>query len=356
MLKFCKVVAGVGLAVALASGSSVRAATGTFIDRANASDLRIATFNVFNDSIFNDFAAPTVGSRKQRFMRMALKLNPDIWCFQEMYNQSTASVKTLMDAAQPLGTPNGWYIYQPTFDEHVIASKYPISLGRNNTTPAGYRAVAMGLVDLPAQFSHDLYLMNAHYRCCGDTLNDPERQKQSDAFVNWMRDLRNAGGNLTLTAGTAMMVLGDINLVGGPQPLTTLLNGDIQNELTYGIDSLPDWDGTTNSVVNAFHNLSGTENYTWRDDLQQFAPGRLDYMTYTDSVMTLRKAFVLNTMSMSPADLAASGLQQYDSVYNVQTYDHLPVFADFTMVPEPGGAVVVGVAAIAVMGRRRARE
>jgi endonuclease/exonuclease/phosphatase family metal-dependent hydrolase len=345
------------LGTALAVQMSWGATTNTFIDRVSPTDLRVATYNVYENSIFNTFVQPTVGSRNERFKRMAAMIDPDVWCFQEMYGRSPSSVKALLDAAQPLGNGNGWYVSQPrATDEHVIASKYPISLAAFDTAPVGYRPVAMGLIDLPnAIFPHDLYLMNAHYRCCGDELNDPERQKQSDAFVNWMRDARNAGGNLTLTQNTAMMVLGDVNLVGGPQPLTTLLNGDIQDELTYGTDSAPDWDGSWNAVVNALHNMTGPEDYTWRDDLQIFDPGRLDYMTYTDSVMTLRKSFVLNTMSMTPGDLAATGLQQYDSIYNVQTYDHLPIFADFTMVPEPGGVVVFAALGVGLLQKRMVR-
>lgn len=324
--------------------------TNTFLDRDDASDLRVATYNVFNDSIF--FERPT------KFARMAAAIDADVWAFQEMYSHTPAQVKTLMDTVQPLGTPNGWYISKNNFNEHTIASKYPLSMAASNTTPAGYRAVAMALIDLPAATfgSADLYMMNAHYRCCGDEFNDPERQKQSDAFVNWMRDARTPGGSINLPAGTAMMVLGDLNIVGGPQPLTTLLDGNIQNNALYGVDSAPDWDGSLNAQVMARHNQTGSDLWTWRDDTMIYDPGRLDYITYTDSVLELRKSFVLNTVTMTPADRAAAGLQTYDSIYdNVgSVYDHLPVIADFTVAtPEPSGALLGAMLATQFLRRRK---
>ncbi|MEA2734994.1 MAG: hypothetical protein QOE14_1445, partial [Humisphaera sp.] len=311
--------------------------------------------NVFNDSIFADVNS----IRSQKFARMVRAVDADIWALQECYNHTPAQLKALMDTIAPQGG-SGWYVFKNGFNEHAIVSKYPISLTANNTAPAGYRAVAMARIDLPdPSFARDLYFMNAHYRCCGDTLNDPDRQKQSDAFVNWMRDARTPGGSIDLPDQTAMMVLGDFNIVGGPQPLNTLLDGNIQNNLTYGGDSPPDWDGTANAQAIAYQNaVAGGDTWTWRDDTQIYNPGRLDYITYTDSVLAIQKSFVLNTVTMTAADRAAAGLQTYDSIYdNVgSVYDHLPVIADFQMtVPEPSTGLLM-IAAAALTGLRRRRS
>jgi hypothetical protein len=233
-------------------------------------------------------------ARNQQFVRVASALAPDVWAFQEMYNHSTAQVKSLLDAAQPLGTPDGWQVYKN--GELAIASRYPI--------PATYRAANnRALVDLPDDaYARDLYLMNAHYKCCGGF--DNLRQQSSDQNINWMRDARTPGGAVTLPANTPMIVLGDLNIVEGPQPLTTLFDGDIQNS-SVGPDS------------------------------PQYNPGRLDYIIYTDSAMTLAHSFVLNTIAMSPSDRAAAGLQTYDTAIDSLTYDHLPVVADFLIPPPP---------------------
>lgn len=188
--------------------------------------------------------------------------------------------------------------------------------------------------------------MNAHYRCCGDTTNDPLRQRDSDAIVSWLRDARTPGGSVDLPYATPMIVLGDLNIVGGQQPLLTLATGDIQDNARYGVDSSPDWDGSDNTILDATHNaVAGAETYTWRNDTSQFAPGRLDYMVYTDSVLAPSKGFVLNTAAMTETDLAATGLQPFDSVYDgtIGFYDHLPVVMDFRIQPAASLAIRVEI-------------
>jgi len=54
-----------------------------------------------------------------------------------------------------------------------------------------------------------------------------------------MAQARTPEGVVQLPPGTAITVLGDLNLVGGTQPLDTLLTGDIQDNARYGPDSLP---------------------------------------------------------------------------------------------------------------------
>lgn len=61
-----------------------------------------------------------------------------------------------------------------------------------------------------------------------------------------------------------MEVIGDLNMVGGPQPLDTLLNGDIVDESTYGADSSPDWDGSALTDAHPLHNAAVTADYTWQ--------------------------------------------------------------------------------------------
>ena len=233
--------------------------------------------------------------------------------------------------------------------EFAIASRWPISNQQANITPAGAKPVMAALVDLPdADFPVDLYLMNAHYRCCGGTTNDPLRQRDSDAIVSWLRDVRTPGGSVELPYATPIIVLGDMNIVGGQQPLLTLATGDIQDNSRYGVDSSPDWDGSANTVLDATHNaVAGADTHTWRNDLDVVAPGRLDYMVYSDSVVAPTKSFVLNTASMDDEDLTAAGLQPFDSLYDGSRghYDHLPVVMDFLVRPAASLAVQVEIEA-----------
>jgi endonuclease/exonuclease/phosphatase family metal-dependent hydrolase len=234
----------------------------------------------------------------------------------------------------PLGGGATWYAYQ-AFD-NVVVSKYPLSMTRSSTVPVpSGTSYAMALVDLPnALFDTDFYFMDVHFKCCSDQgWEEDRRQQQADALVNWMRDARTPGGSVNLPTGTPMAVVGDLNIVQTLNPLNTLLTGDIVNEGTFGPDAPPDWDGTDLADAHPVHNGAGATDWTYRSG--GFSPSRLDFVLYTDSVVGTANRFVLNTVSMTAADRAAAGLQQYDVTITTTNYDHLPVVVDFRF-PMPG--------------------
>ncbi|MEQ8209220.1 MAG: hypothetical protein RH917_05260 [Lacipirellulaceae bacterium] len=313
------------------------AQTGTFLDRSQASDLRVVSYNVLWDSIF----AENNVFQSAKFERVFTALDPDILNLQEIGNpfcndctpKTGEDVRVLLNTLTPLGG-DGWQVYQG--GTNVIASKYPLSMQRDDTSPAGDRRQAIALVDLPDdQYDSDFYFLNNHYKCCGDVggFEDQLRQRQSDAIVNWIRDARTPGGAVDLEPGTPFAVVGDLNLVGGTQPLDTLLDGNIINEFTYGADFPPDWDGSTLTDARPKHNVTGSNEYTWRNDNSRFAPGVLDFVVYSDSALDVSKQFILNTVEMSAADRAATGLQQLDVTVDGSgnNYDHLPVVVDFRL-------------------------
>ena len=85
--------------------------------------------------------------------------------------------------------------------------------------------------------------------------------------------------------------------------------------------------------ANPSHNADGAEFYTWRNDNSGFQPGILDYVIYTDSVLDVGNQFVLNTVSMSSAERAATGLQAFDVTVDSggSNFDHLPLVVDFRL-------------------------
>ncbi len=307
-----------------ATPGQLLAQTGTFLDRNMPHDLRVMSYNIYSDSIFDSSTAAN------KFDRLISAINPDVLALQEIYNHSANQVVNLMNSLAPLGAGATWYAHQAY--DNVIVSKYPLSRNRTDTLPAGERQQAISLVDLPdAHFARDLYLFNNHYKCCGGF--DNLRQEQSDAIVNWMRDARTSGGSIDLPGNTAMAVIGDLNIVDTLQPLNTLVTGDILDQSRYGPDSPPDWDGTANRDAHPLHNVLGPDDYTWRDDGSMFNPSRLDFMIYTDSVLEQVHQFVLNTTTMTSSELAATGLQAGDVVLGPQSgrFDHLPIVLDFQM-------------------------
>ncbi len=324
-----------------------RAARGTFVDRQDEAALRVVSYNVKWNSLFPD-VDPRVSPRIGRILTA---LDPDVLALQEIGvhpqdreksdppRKTAADVQALLDRILPLPDGGRWHAYQGY--TNVIASKYPLQLTRDQTQPPADRGVAIAYVDLPDErFAADLYLVNTHHKCCGGTDNDPQRQRQSDGIINWLRDAKESAGYVQIPPGTGLIILGDFNLVGGPQPLTTLLSGDISDETRFGADFAPDWDQTPLSDARPLHNIAGPGDWTWRDDNSEYKPGRLDYILYSDSVLHLQQAFALDTTQMSPEDLEKAGLQKLDVAKDEagREYDHLPLVADFTFAP-PAAAV-----------------
>lgn len=309
---------------------AARADAQTFVERLDPGDLRIVSYNVLFDTIFPS-VSPTQAAK---FERVVAAVDADIWCLQEIdYNTPVSQVITLMNVIAPLPGGASWQGQKGS--DATIISKWPLSMKAVATIPAGDKDQAMALVDLPdAAWPFDLYLMSEHYKCCGGF--DAKRQKQSDAIINWMRDARNPGGFITLPTGTPMMVLGDLNIVDGLQPLQTLIDGNIIDNGAFGADSPPDWDGTMSLDAHPLHNVTGPDDWTWYSP-GPYPHGRLDYVIHTDSVLTQVHAYILNTTTMTPAELAATGLQPNDVTVDSQgvDFDHLPLVIDFRGEVDP---------------------
>lgn len=320
--------------------------TGTFIDREHPDDLRLVSYNILWNNIFVEESAQNAN----RFVRVVRALDPDILALQEVglpgwmrernpdaRDWNEQDVVHLMNAIAPLPEDGTWYGHMGS--DNVIVSKFPLKMEATQTTPRGDRPQAMALVDLPDDdFTFDFYIMNNHYKCCSDKPeNELRRQKQSDAIVAWLRDARTPGGEIDLAAGTALAVVGDLNIVQGYEPVATLVTGDIVDEATYGEDFAPDWDDSDLLDTHPLHNAVGPDDYTWRDDTDQWDPGRLDYIIVSDSMLEIANKFVLNTTTMSPQDLERTGLQVLDVCVDDagERFDHLPLVVDLRpRVPE----------------------
>ncbi len=121
-----------------------------------------------------------------------------------------------------------------------------------------------------------------------------------------------------------MVFSGDFNLVGAWRPVRTIVQGDIVTESAWGPDFPPDLDGTALAVLDSRH-VGAPLAYTWRRPESAFWPGLLDFMLFTDSALEVGTHFILDTGSMSEADLEANGLEAQDS----EVSDHLLRCADF---------------------------
>jgi len=322
-----------------------RAPDAAFLQRPAVGHVRVMSFNPGWDSIFPDDDPQNDAMRRDSqaadFARIVRAIDPDVICLQEIQPaRDPAQVARILDDALPLGEGRTWQAHSG--EDNVIASRYPLLLRaratayRGSVTDFGH---AMALVDLPdADDGADLYLLCAHLPAGGGEANVDARQRHADQIAAWVGDARTPGGEVDLPEGTPILVLGDLNVydTDPARHLATLLTGDIAGQDAFGPDVAPDWDGTSLADVLPTHNGEDGETYTWRDDTQEFNPGVLDRILYTDSVMGIAHAFVLNTMAMSRAGLAAAGLRAGDAALDAPTgrYDHLPLVADVTFPGE----------------------
>jgi len=180
------------------------------------------------------------------------------------------------------------------------------------------------LVDLPDdRYAVDLSVISAHPPCCD---KEKERQDELDGIAAWLRDLVTPGGR-DLPQGTPIVIAGDMNLVGGARQVRTLVAGEIADEESFGPSHPADWDGSSLADAEPRH-AGGRDIYTWRDARGSFAPGKLDYIVYSDSVARLGNAFALATEELDAATLERYGLRADDTL---DASDHLPVVADLTL-------------------------
>ncbi|MCB9170744.1 MAG: endonuclease/exonuclease/phosphatase family protein [Flavobacteriales bacterium] len=274
--------------------------------------VRITAWNVLNSGLEDPARAPS-------FQRMLQALQPDVIGFVECYNTTSAEAKTLLDAWLPIGG-QGWNVLKKSSDM-VVASRWPIVqswTGLDRQFPV--------LIDLPADQPSDLLVSCAHFNCC---TADGSRQDQADAFAQFVLDAKSPGGVVTLPSNTPMALIGDLNLVGYVQQLTTLLTGDIQDNGAYGPDGPLDWDGTDLSAT-VFPLSDERIAYTWAPSSGSYPPGRLDYFIHTDAAMSVEKAFAVRTERMSAGRLAQYGLLVDDSG---NASDHLPITTDVRIGP-----------------------
>jgi endonuclease/exonuclease/phosphatase family metal-dependent hydrolase len=286
------------------------------LERRDPGDLRVLTWNVLFDGLFK---------RPAPFIRVLRAIDPDVICFQEVWSHTARDAADQVSLAIPGATWHG----ESTTDGLVV-SRYPIVRSRAIDEAGNYWA----LVDLPDdRYAVDLSVVSAHPACCD---KEEQRQRELDGIAAWLRDLATPGGD-GVPAGTPLVVAGDMNLVGRASQVRTLLAGEIADEGTFGPSHPADWDSSPLADAEPRH-AGGRDTFTWRDASSSYAPGRLDYVVFSDSVATPGNSFVLATEELDAATLERYGLRANDTL---EASDHLPVVADLRI---DGGRARAGTA------------
>ena len=274
---------------------------------------RLVTYNTLNTGILEP-------DRQPNFQRIIQALAPDIIVLQEH-----SEWNEIGDIISSWFAEDTWY-QGYTFRDLVVLSKYPI-INQANLISSERTMCALLQTDDP--INPYLLILNSHFSCCD---NDDDRQEQVDELVQVLREWRlNDNGPFNLPEGTPMFHVGDFNFVGYREQIETVTAGNIQDEGNYGSDFPLDWDGTAITDLFSRHTHKRMA-YTWRSDGSSFNPGKLDYVLYTDSNLSILNHFVLNTLAMPDSVLNEWELEAEDTN---EASDHLPRIVDF-MVSDLG--------------------
>ena len=292
--------------------------------------IRVASYNIEKNSAFEPNNPQAV-----RFLRLVKAIGADVWALQEVWSPPE-TVAAWFNSRMPL--PNGATWTAVDGGSTMTVSSFPVVHHQSATSPDSGRKISLTWIDVPASlWSKDLYLINAHMTCCGD--GELSRQREADSIAAWIQRVR--GGKLPnpLPTATPLLLIGDLNLVGGPGPLHTLVTGDINDEASWGPDAAPDWDDTPLRDIRPHHNGDGDATWTWRWDGSGFNQKRLDCALLSDSVAEVVAAMVLNTTTLTQPQLDALGLAQLDvgksKLGAGWVLDHLPLVIDLRLPESP---------------------
>jgi len=279
------------------------------LERKHDNDIRIVSYNTWNDGMLDDVRQP-------RFKRIIQALDPDVIALQEHWDWDEID-----DIIQSWFPQEEWHASW-TYRDLVILSRFPILEDANMISSERTMAA---LLDTENELGKNLLIFNSHLSCCA---NNDDRQQQVDEFIGVWRDwISDNDGPFGLEPETPFVHVGDFNFVGYRQQVETIRVGDIQNETDYGADFPPDWDDT--DVVDLFsrhtHKRMG---YTWRSDGSSFNPGKLDYVFYSDATIDTGRHFTLNTLAIDEGTLSEMGLESEDTN---EASDHLPRVFDISI-------------------------
>lgn len=276
--------------------------------------LRIMSHNVLFSNFMKEEAT-------ESYKRLYRTIQPDIIGFSELYEEySIDQIKVRLEEILPSEPNESWNVERT--NDNVLATRFNIKYN-NSAGPFGN---GVFWVDLRPTYDSDLLIVVAHPPCCA---NDEARQHEVDAIAAFIRDAKNSGGEITLADKTPILIVGDMNFVGDPQQISTLLDGDIVQEDIYGNDFIQDWDGTSLEDTNPLiSNLPHTFTQLGHGGPGSYSNGKLDYIMYSGSVLNLENSFVMYTPAMQPNTLATYGLQENDTDI---ASDHLPLIADFSL-------------------------
>ena len=245
--------------------------------------------------------------------RILNALDPDVLFLQEMTDQDSAdSIRSFLNSKLSR-TGNSWNVLFGAGGGPLrcaIASRLPIesidsvALIPYPDRPNRQVRIVGGVVQTGGR---RILLSSVHLKCCGRIgSREDEARLEEVTLIN--QAIRAAS---SADRFDAVVIGGDLNLVGGYAPIKSLAAGI-------------DVDGTDLTILEPFQ-LGGRSNTTWSDRNSSFSPGRLDYVLISDHSLKASQAFVFDS-----ADLSEDWLRTYsaDTSDSSTVSDHFPLVVD----------------------------
>ncbi len=302
-----------GLAYEISESELPRSLAPLTLEKDHEKHLRILTWNVYEDGLFDAKRGPSFG-------RLLRAVKPDVIGFQEVDNHDAWETLKIVQKLLP-EEQRPWFAKKFPPDL-VFLSHYPIL--QSFVIEGSEKGQTNGavLLEFPVAPVGKILMLIANPPCCGA---DRGRQFEADAMMDFIRGAKEPGGIIELPENTPIFITGDMDFVGDSQQPRTLKTGEIVNSETFGTPFKPDWDGTNFTDLRPRHTHEPLF-YTYFDKTGPYLPGRLDYIVYSDTVIKAMKAFVLSTPSMPAEFLNYYGLEANDTTV---ASDHLPMVGNF---------------------------
>jgi endonuclease/exonuclease/phosphatase family metal-dependent hydrolase len=261
--------------------------------------IRIMTWNV----------AGAAADNPEPFARIIGALAPDILLLQE-WDSSPAEIGAWL--AAHVIDDGAWSVVRSAGPGVAVVSRSEVrqALPARLELPESGRPIrfASAVVETLAG---PVLVGSAHLTCCGYAGSEEDRARLLEAMA-----INDAVRVAVAEAQPAAVVIGgDLNLVGTRTPLDALADG-------------LDVDGSSLETVNAFA-LGDQVHATWSSPGSIFTPGRLDYVLYSGAGAEVEQAFVLDTRLLGEGALEALGLHADDA----HASDHRPVLVDLRLAP-----------------------
>jgi endonuclease/exonuclease/phosphatase family metal-dependent hydrolase len=289
-----------------------------------AGDLRVLVWNVSSEGIRD---------RPARFARVMAALEPDVLLLDEVYGDvSEADVRAFLDRQEFAGEPP-WDFALGTSggrQKTVVASRvgirpepalqsmpYPSgALERlGERFPEARRLFSIererGLASVGAWVDvagRPVLFVPVDLQSAGydGSFQDELRVLQAQTLRDFIADVLGP-----LDHRPAIVIGGDLNLVGSRTPLDSLVR---------------ELDGNADLITVDAYRLTDRSMATWRNSFTPFTPGRLDFVLFSGSNLSVERSFVFDEGELSDGLRRRLGVEADDSRLAA---DHLPLVVDF---------------------------